>query len=173
MPSTEDINSLYPIPQPRYNRSLHVEGKKLHYTSNPGLVFLNGARQVYELNLINSDLHEYMNENRVGQPSNMLQDNLDAYFRQPFYMTNAHEEPFDETNLPGLYNGGEFGHIVVTSSRKDAPFAREIRGRLFVNIGSLGIDQANSNDHHYMTLVSIYDGEGPVAQRVKVESLKM
>lgn len=98
---------------------------------------------------------------------------MDAYFKQPFYLVNAQDEPFDETNLTKLYNQGKFGDIVVSCSHRDAPFAREVRGRVFVNIGSLGIDHPNNAGQHYMTLVSIYDGEGPVAQRVKVESLKM
>lgn len=82
-------------------------------------------------------------------------------------------EPFDETNLPGVYNAGKFGHIIVISSYRDHPYAVEIRGRLFVNIGSLGIDESNLTNKHYMTLVSIYDGEGPVSKRVKVESMTM
>jgi desulfoferrodoxin (superoxide reductase-like protein) len=88
-------------------------------------------------------------------------------------MNNAQDEPFDETNLAGLYNAGKFGSIVVTSSHRDPPFAKEARGRVYVNIGSLGIDHPNTLDRHYMALVSIYDGEGPVAQRIKVESLTM
>lgn len=171
VPSTDDLTNLYPIPQPKYKRSLQVEG--MHYTSNPGLITLTG-RQNYEINLINTDILQYIDENRTGHAvKEVLQDNLDVYFKQPFLLTNAHEEPFDETNLNNLYNEGKFGNIVVISSNRDAPFAREVRGRVFVNIGSLGIDHANSLNEHYMALVSIYDGEGPVCQRVKVESLRM
>jgi hypothetical protein len=49
----------------------------------------------------------------------------------------------------------------------------DVRGRVFVNIGTLGMDQPDNVDQHYLTLVSIYDGEGAVPPRVKVESLKM
>lgn len=87
-----------------------------------------------------------------------MQDNLESYFKQPFYLTNTLDEPFDETNLPGLYNNGEFGHIIVTSSHRDPPFAREIKGRVFVNIGSLGMDEPNLTEKHYIALLSIYDG---------------
>jgi len=31
-------------------------------------------------------------------------------------LTNTLDEPLDETNLPGLYNKGQFGDIIVTSS---------------------------------------------------------
>lgn len=34
----------------------------------------------------------------------MMQENIETYFKQPFYLTNAMDEPFDETNLPNLYN---------------------------------------------------------------------
>lgn len=95
------------------------------------------------------------------------------YFKQPFYLTNALEESFDETNFSGLYNEGKFGHIVVTSSESKAPSVYEVKGRLFVNIGSLGMDRPDNADQHHLTLMSIYDGEGPVVHRVKIESLKM
>jgi hypothetical protein len=97
---------------------------------------------------------------------------LDAYFKQPFLLTNAHEQPFDETNLPGLFNKGLFGDIVVTSSERSPPYAREIKGRVFVNIGSLGIEHHDTGKH-FMTLLSIYDGEGPKGHRTKVETLSM
>lgn len=66
VPSTDDITNIYPIPQPKYNRNLQVEGKKVHYTSNPGIMILGAARQVYEINLINSDLLQYIKENKIG-----------------------------------------------------------------------------------------------------------
>ena len=46
----------------------------------------------------------------------------------------------------------------MTSSHRDPPFAREIKGRVYVNIGSLGIDEPNLTAKHYLTLLSIYDG---------------
>lgn len=88
-------------------------------------------------------------------------------------MSNTVEGQFDEVNLPGLYNGGEFGNIVVTSSRHNPPFAREVKGRLYVNVGSLGVDSPHEAGKHFMTLLSIFDGEGPLAGRTKVETLTM
>jgi hypothetical protein len=44
----------------------------MHYTSNPGLISLMGARQCYEINVVNSDLYQYIDENRVGKPINLL-----------------------------------------------------------------------------------------------------
>lgn len=172
VPSTDDLTNIYPIPQPKYNRSLQVEGKRMHYTSNPGVMLLHGARQNYEINLINTDLLHYIEENRIGL-GQQDKDSLIAYFKQPFYLTNVQDEPFDETNLPGLFNNGKFGNIVVAVSSQKPPSAHEIKGKVFVSIGALGMDQPNNEDQHYLTLISIYDGEGPVAQRVKVESLKM
>lgn len=93
VPSTDDLTNIYPIPQPKYNRNLQVEGKKMHYTSNPGIMTLTGARQTYEIDLINTNLLQYLEENRIGCAQGKEQDkeNLAAYFKQPFYLTNAHE----------------------------------------------------------------------------------
>jgi hypothetical protein len=44
---------------------------------------------------------------------------------------------------------------------------------VFVNIGSMGIDEENDLQKHYMTLLSIFDGSGPIAPRTKVETLSM
>ena len=46
------------------------------------------------------------------------------------------------------------------SSKILPPFARKVKGRVFVNIGSLGID-FHTMEKKYMTLVSIYQGTGP------------
>jgi len=92
---------------------------------------------------------------------------------QPFFLTNTMDEPFDETNLPALYNFGKFGDIIVTSSRKNPPFASEVNGKVFINVGSLRMDQPNETGRHYMTLVSIFDGTGPISERTKVETLSM
>ena len=178
VPSTEDIANIYPIPQPKFNHKISREAAddkvKVHHTSNPGTISLQGAKQSYEISLINSDIIHYIDENRTGRAINdVLQENLESYFKQPFYLSNAQEEPFDETNLPGLYNNGDFGHIVVTSSRRAPPLAREVRGRVFASIGALSIDLPNPEEKHYMTLMSIYDGSGPVAPRVKVEALTL
>lgn len=145
VPSTEDIANIYPIPQPRFNdrisRETGDDKVRVHYTSNPGTISLQGAKQNYEINLVNSDLIHYIDENRTGRAINdVLQENLESYFKQPFYLSNAQDEPFDETNLPGLYNNGNFGSIVVTSSRRAPPLAREVRGRVYVSIGALSID---------------------------------
>ena len=176
VPSTEDISNIYPIPQPRLGEKKggreEDDKVRVHHTSNPGTISLQGAKQSYEISLVNCDLIHYIDENRTGRAlGDVLQDNLDSYFKQPFYLSNAQEEPFDETNLPGLYNRGDFGHIVVASSRRAPPLAREVRGRVYVSIGALAIDQPNPEEKHYMTLLSIYDGSGPVAPRVKVEAL--
>lgn len=96
VPSTEDLTNLYPIPQPKYDITLQVESKKMHYTSNPGLITLTGGKQTYEINVINTDLLQYISENRAGHAvKESTQDNLEAYFKQPFYLVNAQDEPFD------------------------------------------------------------------------------
>lgn len=40
-----------------------------------------------------------------------------------------------------------------------------------VNVGSLGIE-TNFDLNHYMAIISIYEGEGPVSERVKVETIQ-
>jgi hypothetical protein len=67
-----------------------------------------------------------------------------------------------------LYNQGVFGDIVVTTSRKNPPFTKQVKDKLFINIGSLGIDEELYGSKHFMTLVSIFDGDGSVGQRTKV-----
>lgn len=124
MPSTDDLVSLHPIPQPKYSFP-GDEDRRVHFTSNPGSLTLQGSRQDYNIDLINSDLLYYIDENKSGRAGGeVLMDNLDAYFKQPFLLTNANEQPFDETNLPGLFNKGHFGDIIVTSSERSPPYAR-------------------------------------------------
>ena len=95
MPSSDDLVTYYPLPQPKYELDLRL--KNLHFTSNPGSVFLAaGKNKATKLELINMDLLTYMDENRTGTAvKNILQDNLETYLKQPFIMTNAEDEPFD------------------------------------------------------------------------------
>lgn len=65
VPSTEDITSIYPIPQPKFsekknNREEGNDKVRVHHTSNPGTIFLQGAKQSYEISLVNSDIIHYM-----------------------------------------------------------------------------------------------------------------
>jgi len=76
VPSTDDLTNIYPIPQPKYNRSLQVEGKRMHYTSNPGVMLLHGARQNYEINLINTDLPKMNPSTRPIYPDCTITANL-------------------------------------------------------------------------------------------------
>lgn len=46
MPSTDDLNSLYPIPQPKFhfwNEQVCRNEKTIHFTSNPGFLHLVGG----------------------------------------------------------------------------------------------------------------------------------
>jgi hypothetical protein len=174
LPSTDDLTNYYPIPQPKHPLWNQVFLKNVHFTSNPGFIHMTGARENIKIDLLNLDLLSYIDENRTGNPiKNIMQENLETYLMQPFFLTNTMEEPFDETNLPALYNDGTFGDIIVTSSRKNPPFATEVNGKVFLNIGSLGMDQENATGKHYMTLVSVFDGTGAIADRTKVETLSM
>ncbi len=56
----------------------------------------------------------------------------------------------------------------MTTSRKNPPFTKQVKDKLFINIGSLGIDEELYGSKHFMTLVSIFDGDGSVGQRTKV-----
>lgn len=65
VPSTEDITNIYPIPQPKYsekknNREENDDKVRVHHTSNPGTISLQGAKQNYEISLVNSDLIHYI-----------------------------------------------------------------------------------------------------------------
>jgi hypothetical protein len=77
VPSTEDLVNIYPIPQPKYSYDVQLSSKKIHYTSNPGHLVLSGAKQNYTMNLINTDVLNYIDEQRTGRAINeVLQDNL-------------------------------------------------------------------------------------------------
>ncbi len=58
------------------------------------------------------------------------------------------------------------------SSNSHPVFAHKIKGKAFVNIGSLGVD-GHVMGKHYITIMSVYDGQGEVSERVKVEALIM
>ena len=59
----------------------------------------------------------------------------------------------------------------MSASRNKPPFVCQAKGKIFVNIGCLGID--SQSDDHNMVLMSVYDGSGPLNLRTKVESLSM
>lgn len=89
--------------------------------------------------------------------------------KQPFFLTNtiSSQDPFDEVNLGQLFNDGNFGDIVVFSSTISPPFVNLVDNRLIVNIGGLGVDY-HYTDKNFISLISLYEGDGPLAQRVKV-----
>lgn len=89
MPSTDDLTSLYPVPQPKYSFSQELLQNNLLFTSNPGIIELK-AREKIIINLVNLDLLNYIDENRAGRAQiEVMQDNLETYFKQPFYLTNT------------------------------------------------------------------------------------
>lgn len=89
-------------------------------------------------------------------------------------MTNTLDDaPFDETNFSGLFNENGFGDVIVMSSQRHPVFAHKVKdNKVFVNIGSLGLD-FHSDEKHFMALMSLYDGEGEVAERIRVDSIVM
>lgn len=92
--------------------------------------------------------------------------------KQPFWLTNTttSQDPFDELNIGNLFNNGNFGDLVVFSSNTSPPFVNEVNGRIMLNIGSLGVDY-HYTGKNYIVFASIYEGDGPVAQRIKIESI--
>jgi hypothetical protein len=69
-----------------------------------------------------------------------------------------------------LYNHGNFGELIVFSSTRSPPFAKELNGRVILNIGSLGIEP-NESVKNFIAIASLYDGDGAVAQRIKIEAI--
>ena len=69
-----------------------------------------------------------------------------------------------------LYNCRNYGDLVVFSSQTSPPFVNEIKGRIILNIGSLGVDY-HFTGNHYMAIASIYEGEGAAGQRIKIETI--
>lgn len=108
MPSTDDLTNYYPMPQPKDTFADQVYLKNIQLTSNPAHLSLKeGHLSKIKIDMMNMDLHTYIDENRTGNAiKSIMQDNLDNYLKQPFTLTNTLDEPFDETNLPGLYNNG-------------------------------------------------------------------
>lgn len=90
LPSTEDIGHIYPIPQPMYPYCNDIEGNAVRFVSNPGQIILHGGREKVEINVINSDLLQYIDEYKTGRAGgDVLMDNLESYFRQPFLVSNT------------------------------------------------------------------------------------
>ena len=90
LPSTDDLTNYYPIPQPKHPLWTQVFLKNVHFTSNPGFIHLAGARENIKIDLLNLDLLSYIDENRTGNPiKNIMQENLETYLMQPFFLTNT------------------------------------------------------------------------------------
>lgn len=60
MPSTEDLTNFYPVPQPKYSHEQQLSTKLTHFTSNPGFIKLEGAKQDIKIDLINVDILNYI-----------------------------------------------------------------------------------------------------------------
>lgn len=167
LPSTEDVVSLYPIPQAPYQPESNIEGAK--FLSNPARMTIRGRASHCKINLVNYDLLKYIDTFKAGKATKDVRaENLETYLKQPFLLNNTMtDDPFDEVNMGALYNGGDFGDLVVFSSVHSPPFVNVVDGRIVLNIGSLGVDY-NFTASHYMALVSIYEGEGRACERVKI-----
>lgn len=75
--------------------------------------------------------------------------------------------------MSSVFNRGKFGDVIVMASQRSPVFAHRVKGnKVFVNIGSLGVDY-HAQGKHFMAMVSVYEGEGDVAERIKVESIIM
>ena len=112
----------------------------------------------------------YIDESKCGRSTKEpLIENIETYLKQPFFITNTLDDAtFDETNFSRVFNRGNFGNVIVISSQRSPVFAHKIKGnKLFVNIGSLGVDY-HAQDKHFMALMSLYDGEGEVSDRIRV-----
>jgi DNA polymerase II small subunit/DNA polymerase delta subunit B len=68
MPSTDDLATYYPIPQPKFSYSQDFLQKNMHFTSNPGFIQLSGRENI-KIDMINLDLLNYIDENKAGRAS--------------------------------------------------------------------------------------------------------
>lgn len=75
-----------------------------------------------------------------------------------------------------LYNQGDFGDFVVIASNKHKPFFRKIKtsrgARGIINVGSLGVE-THASTGYYMSILSIYEGEGDAMERTKLDFISM
>lgn len=62
--------------------------------------------------------------------------------------------------------------MIIISSNNHPVFAHKVKGKVFVNIGALGVD-GHVMGKHYITIMSLYDGQGDVSERVKIEAVVM
>jgi hypothetical protein len=64
LPSTDDVISLYPIPQPPFDLKTKSMVK---FASNPATVRLESGRTECKMNIINYDLIHYIDESKCGK----------------------------------------------------------------------------------------------------------
>lgn len=131
---------------------------------------MDGAQTECKINFINYDLIHYIDESKCGRSTKeALIENIETYLRQPFFITNTLDDAkFDETNFSRVFNRGNFGDVIVMSSQRHPVFAHKVKGnKVFINIGSLGVDY-HAQDKHFMALMSLYEGSGNVADRIRV-----
>jgi hypothetical protein len=58
------------------------------------------------------------------------------------------------------------------SSQVHPSFAHKVKDKIFMNVGSLGIDY-HREGKHFMQVLSLFNGQGNVSERVRVESVIM
>ena len=93
MPSSDDLASFYPIPQPKYELEEYISN--IHLTSNPGHLTLKGGVKNIRIDMVNTDILSYIDEHKTGIPTRpVMQENIETYFKQPFLLTNTLDEPF-------------------------------------------------------------------------------
>ena len=66
-----------------------------------------------------------------------------------------------------MFNEGKFGDIIIISSKTHPPFTQRVKDKIFMNVGSLGIDY-HREGKHFMQIVSLFNGQGSISERVRV-----
>lgn len=90
MPSTDDVISMYPIPQPSFD---FRPKPQIKFVSNPCTVKILGSKYECKINFINYDLIHYIDESKCGRSTKeVLIENIETYLKQPFLITNTFED---------------------------------------------------------------------------------
>lgn len=70
MPSTDDVTSLYPLPQPAYETDSRIDN--VRFISNPSTMDVQGRRSHCKIDLVNYDILKYIDTYKGGKATKDL-----------------------------------------------------------------------------------------------------
>jgi hypothetical protein len=141
--------------------------------SNPSILNISAdEKSVCRMSLINTDIVMGIEKNlkkKVLKSKELHHQICEAYIKQQMFVTTTHDM-LDESNLLGLYNGGNHGDFIIYASEEKIPMVERVGKHLFLGIAHLLKVKEKIG---YYTEITVYEGTCNLMDRVRVDVRKI